>query len=244
MHLQSPGFLAVSSQGPPRSNSSGFPRRKNSSLIFNGGMGSALRLSVPMRVGASERKIGRLVGLALLAGMVGPAPSASAAGPDFPLRVSANGRYLEDQAGAPFPVFGDSAWSAVHNLTPADQATYLDDRLSRGFDAVLIEAIEHKFTTQKPPKDQAGNLPFTQRLDGQPYTGSPNGCTTTNGTGSWTGAVSSTYPADPYGVATQAPDFTHPNETYWQGIDAFISLCRQNGVVVFMFPAYVGYAGG
>lgn len=156
----------------------------------------------------------------------------------FPLRPSPNARYLVDQNGAPFPVLGDAGWEALHNLDSTDQSTYVTDRTGRGFDAVLVEAIEHKFTTSKPPRDLAGNLPFGKRLDGGTYTGSPNGTTSAGGT-------DGQYAPDPYtNIGAQSPDFTFPNAAYWGGIDSFISLCAANGVVVFLFPAYVGYAGG
>ena len=102
---------------------------------------------------------------------------------------------------------------------------------ARGFTAVLTEAIEHKFTIQKPPLDQAGNLPFSKRLDGTAYTGSPNGCTTPNGS-------NSQIPADPYSnINAQAPDVTFPVSAYWTGLDAFLNACAQRGMLVFLFPS-------
>jgi hypothetical protein len=74
----------------------------------------------------------------------GPPPGGSP-GVDFPLRLSANGRLLEDQNGDPFLLHGDSAWSAEVRLTTAKMVEYLDDREQRGFNAILIEAMEHRF---------------------------------------------------------------------------------------------------
>jgi hypothetical protein len=155
----------------------------------------------------------------------------------FPLTVSSNGRYLVEQDGTPFPILGDSGWEAPLNLNASDQDAYLTDRVGRHFNAVLFEAIEHKLTSNKPPKDLAGDLPFTKRLDGQPFTGSPDGTTTTSG-------YSSQFPPDPYtDINSQSPDFTSPNEPYWTAMDAYIALCASKGVLVFMFPAYTGYGG-
>jgi hypothetical protein len=163
----------------------------------------------------------------------------------FPLSISGDGHYLVDRNRVPFPILGDAMWSGAHNLAASDQQLYLADRTSRGFNSVLTQAIEHKFTLNKPPKDVAGNLPFTTRLDGTPYKGSPNGCTSTNGSGSWSGATSDQYPADPYtNIAAEAPDFTTPNDAYWTSLDSFVSLCVQSNVLVFLFPAYLGYGGG
>jgi hypothetical protein len=40
-----------------------------------------------------------------------------------------------------------------------------------------------------------------------------------------------------------APDFLTPNEKYWEYLDQFIRYCESKQIVVFMFPAYLGYAG-
>jgi len=183
----------------------------------------------------------RRITLALLSVLVFTiltAETCCAAQPAFPLKVSGNGRYLVDQNGVPFPILGDAGWETSHNLTPADQAFYLTDRTGRGFNAVLQEAIDHKFNASKPPEDIVGNLPFTKRLDNAAYTGTPNGCTSANGN-------VSQYPADPYSnINAQAPDFTYATEAYWARLDSYLTLCAQHGVVVLLFPAYVGYAGG
>lgn len=161
-----------------------------------------------------------------------------AAAPTFPLRVSSNGRYLEDSAGVPFPILGDSTWSIEVNTTESEWQTYFADRAARGVNTLLVNAIEHKFTISKPPKNSAGDVPFTQRLDANAFTGSPNGTRSLSGT-------ANQFPADPYtNIAQQAPDFTFPNGVYWDRVDAFLNTCAQNGVMVLLAPAYVGYGGG
>jgi hypothetical protein len=79
---------------------------------------------------------------------------------NWPLRISAHGAYLEDQSGVPFPVVGDGAWSAIVQLSQADLATYLNDRKAKGFTTLIMNAIEHYFSTN-PPYDVYGNAPFT-----------------------------------------------------------------------------------
>jgi hypothetical protein len=80
----------------------------------------------------------------------------------FPLTVSANGRYLEDQDGVPFFVHGDTPWSLTHNLTYEEAAAFLDDRRTRGFNSLIISAPDaygpdgrHDY-----PPDRYGNQPF------------------------------------------------------------------------------------
>ncbi len=84
----------------------------------------------------------------------------------FPLSIHASGRYLVDSDGAPFLIHGDTAWSIVVQLTDAECDAYIDDRASRGFNTILFNAIEHKFSSQSPYyKNVDGNAPFTTMGD-------------------------------------------------------------------------------
>ena len=82
----------------------------------------------------------------------------------FPLEVSANRRYLVDQQGKPFRIQGDAAWSLAANVTPEEAEFYLEDRRRRGFNAVIVNLIEHKFAA-RAPANRAGIEPFTSRGD-------------------------------------------------------------------------------
>lgn len=77
----------------------------------------------------------------------------------FPLKVSANQRYLQDAGGSPFLVVGDTAWSLIAQLKPDEIAAYLADRQRRGFNAVIVSLIEHKFA-DKAPAMIDGTQPF------------------------------------------------------------------------------------
>jgi hypothetical protein len=77
----------------------------------------------------------------------------------FPLQVSADGRHLADRSGRPFLIVGDTAWSLVGQLGEDDAARYLDDRSRRGFTAIIVNLIEHKFAT-KAPANRDGVQPF------------------------------------------------------------------------------------
>jgi len=80
--------------------------------------------------------------------------------PAFPLKLSADRRYLVDQRETPFLVVGDSPWSLIVEPTPEQADQYLDDRHSKGFNLLLVNLIEHKFSSQ-PPKLRDGTPPFT-----------------------------------------------------------------------------------
>jgi hypothetical protein len=82
------------------------------------------------------------------------------ANPAFPLKLSADQRYLVDQRGKPFLIVGDSPWSLIVEPTQAQVDKYLDDRQAKGFNVLLVNLIEHKFSTL-PPMRRDGTAPFT-----------------------------------------------------------------------------------
>lgn len=152
--------------------------------------------------------------LVLLAiALVVPASSVDAQGP-FPLRPSANGRFLVDAAGRPFPILGRTAWFMAL-LSTADVAVFLDDTRARGFNAVELALIGHDRRGRHAPFDDRGAAPFLRRIDSQP----------------WSGGLKY---AD---AAAESPDFTTPNEAYWRGIDALLADLESRGLLAFVFPA-------
>jgi hypothetical protein len=136
--------------------------------------------------------------------------------PVFPVRYSSDQHYLVDQNGVPFPVMGRTAWF-VTSLSTSDYHAFIDDTAMRGYDSIEFHVINHDPRGNNPPFDGNGDAPFLDRLDGS----------------SWNGSLSGS-----------APDFTTPNETYWSFVDGLLSYCLSKGILVFMFPAYVGYGGG
>jgi len=93
-----------------------------------------------------------------------PSRALAAPMPAFPLKVSADQRYLVDQNEKPFLVLGDTPWSLIAQLDEADIARYLDDRARRGFNAVIVNLIEHKFATRALAK-RDGVAPFLKPGD-------------------------------------------------------------------------------
>jgi hypothetical protein len=122
---------------------------------------------------------------------------------DWPLRISAHGRYLEDQDGVPFPIIGDAGWSAIVQLNHADLATYLDNRLAKGFTAIIMNAIEHYFAN-RPPYNVYGNDPFTNGMN----------------------------------------DWSVRNEAYWTHVDYVLNEAKNRGILIFLYPAYLGLKCG
>jgi len=93
-------------------------------------------------------------------------PPLTSGGPatNLPLKVSSNRRYVVDQKGKPFLVVGDSPWSLIAQLDERDIEWYLRDRQNKGFNSIIVNLIEHKFSTS-PPRTRAGVAPFLRPGD-------------------------------------------------------------------------------
>src|SRR5205809_5228111 len=119
----------------------------------------------------------------------------------YPLRPSANGRYMLDASNAPFLIIGDAPHSILAKLNNSDAVTYLTDRGQRGFNALWIELLCDSYTfgygnegTPNYGRDVNGNNPFTSTLGGGFY------------------------------------DLTTPNEVYWSHVDYIVQQAAANGL--------------
>jgi hypothetical protein len=84
------------------------------------------------------------------------------AAPAFPLTISTNNRHLVDQNGVPFLVNGDTPWSLMTGISKSDAEFYLENRRQKGFNAILVNLIEHYYNG---PVNQEGEAPFTTAGD-------------------------------------------------------------------------------
>jgi len=80
--------------------------------------------------------------------------------PAYPLKISANGRYLEDQNDQPVFWSGDTAWSLIVQGTVEDIDVYLANRQQKGVNVILVNLIDHRFGTYAP-SNIYGDPPFT-----------------------------------------------------------------------------------
>ena len=96
--------------------------------------------------------------------MVAPLGKASAI---YPLKVGANKRYLVDQTNTPVLLSVDAGWSLIcggyANLKAADADNYLKTRAAYGFNVVIVNLIEHQFSSN-PPANAYGVKPFTGKV--------------------------------------------------------------------------------
>ncbi len=57
------------------------------------------------------------------------------------LRISENSRYFSDENGDPFFWLGDTGWLLFTKLTREEACTYLDDRVSKGFNVIQVMVL-------------------------------------------------------------------------------------------------------
>jgi|WetSurMetagenome_2_1015567.scaffolds.fasta_scaffold00169_20 hypothetical protein len=138
----------------------------------------------------------------------------------FPVKSSPNSHFLVDQQNKPFPILGRTAWCVI-SQPESSYKTFIENTLSHGYNSIEMSVICHWPQSNYPPHNGRGDLPFEKRLDGTVWNGS-------------------LIYSDLY---SRAPDFNTPNEEYWTFVDSFLAYCESKGILVFFFPAYVGYSG-
>jgi hypothetical protein len=138
----------------------------------------------------------------------------------FPLRISDDKRYLVDQRNQPFPILGRTAWCII-SQPEGSYKKFVENTLAHGYNAIEFAVITHWPTGNHAPFNGEGEMPFLKRLNGA----------------DWNGKLKYN------SLRSEAPDLTTPNEKYWRFVDKFLEYCEAEGLLVFMFPAYVGYNG-
>jgi hypothetical protein len=150
-----------------------------------------------------------LIGSAWLTGQSGPAPPKvrGATSPAYPLRVSANGRYLVDQHNVPFLITGDNPHALLGMGFTADAEIFFADRQAHGFNAVWMNMLV------------ATPAYYDARDDGS----------TPDGIRPFTGYIAGGNDSEHY-------DLTKPNEAYFARVDEMITAAANHGLVVFLDP--------
>ena len=99
----------------------------------------------------------------VLWGVTQSGSSAPTDSPVYPLKVSANGRYLVDQNDRPWRVQADAAWVMSSVATPEEVDQYLDTRSAQGYNSFYLMAMVHPLgygTAPNAPNDANGDPPF------------------------------------------------------------------------------------
>lgn len=153
----------------------------------------------------------------------------------FPLRVHASGRYLVDQAGAPFRLHGDSGWELFNELSLAQARQYLGDRAGRGINAIVCQAtnpVRYVPGSVAPVSGISGAKPFLNSSGGT-WDGDPTFRDNfTNGVAQ--GSATGNFDAD----------FSRPVAAYWDDVDTVIREAAARGVAVIIDPCYMGFGAG
>lgn len=135
------------------------------------------------------------------------APPRTGYRPVYPLKVSANHRYLVDQNNHPFLMVGDSPQGLMGRLTEQDAEKYFADREAHGFNTagwVDVACAGRDF-----PNDTDG-----ETVDGiRPFTGFVSG-----------------------GTDYTHYDLTKPNEAYFTRLDHMIEIAAAHDIYVFIDP--------
>jgi hypothetical protein len=88
--------------------------------------------------------------------------STTLSGPLFPLKISKNGRYLEDSRGTPFFYHADAGWFLLNRLNYEEAVEYMTVRKSQGFNALQLQLCD----VRGPNRE--GHLPFKDYDFSQP----------------------------------------------------------------------------
>ena len=137
--------------------------------------------------------------------------AAGASIPSYPVKVSANGRYLVDRNNVPFLIAGDNPHALVTMITVKDAAHYFADREAHGFNAAWMDVLVAGPYRPYSPADGAtydGILPFTGYVPG--------------------------------GTDTAHYDLTKPNEAYFARVDQMLTLAAAHHILVFLDPIETG----
>lgn len=164
-----------------------------------------------------NNRIGRalpaLIAVALLGAWSEKAPTLNAqpagtSSPAYPLKVSANGRYLVDQNNVPFLIVGDTPQGLIGRLSEADAELYFADREAHGFNTagwidVACAGNDYKNNTYATTPD--GIRPFNGFVAG--------------------------------GTDYTHYDLSQPNEAYFTRLDHIVQIATNHHQAVFLDPA-------
>jgi hypothetical protein len=67
--------------------------------------------------------------------------------------------FINSFTNTPVFITGEAAWSLIAQLSSEDAEFYLGDRERRGFDAIIVNLIEHQYADHAPA-NRAGDMPF------------------------------------------------------------------------------------
>jgi hypothetical protein len=148
-----------------------------------------------------------LLGCTMTAAQMNPATPKEGLGVAFPLKVSANHRYLVDQNNVPFLMVGDSPQGLMSQLTEEEADSYFADRQAHGFNTmgwIDVTCAGHDFPDNQDSHTIDGILPFTGYVSG--------------------------------GADYEHYDLGKPNDAYFRRLDHIVMSAGRHGIFVFLDP--------
>jgi hypothetical protein len=136
-----------------------------------------------------------------------PVKAPSASPPVYPLKVSANGRYLVDQNNAPFLIVGDTPQGLISRLSEKEADDYFADRKVHDFNTmgwIDVACAGRDYPSNMHAETPDGIRPFTKLFPG--------------------------------GTDYTHYDLSAPNEAYFARLDHIVALAAKHGIVVFLDP--------
>jgi hypothetical protein len=136
-----------------------------------------------------------------------PLKASSTGSPAYPLKVSANRRYLVDQNNTPFLIAGDSPQGLIAQLSETEADSYFADRQAHGFNTVGwidVACAGTDYPNNKEGVTYDGIRPFTEFVSG--------------------------------GTDYTHYDLSKPNEAYFARLDHIVTLAAKHGILVFIDP--------
>lgn len=127
--------------------------------------------------------------------------------PSFPLKLSANKRYLVDQNDTPFLIVADSPQGLMGRLTEEEAESYFADREAQGFNAlgwIDVACAGYDYPANNYAATTDGIRPFTAFLPG--------------------------------GSDYNFYDLSKPNEAYFVRLDHMLQLATRHHFAVFLDP--------
>ncbi len=87
----------------------------------------------------------------------------------FPLKLSANKKYLTDAKNKPFLIKEISAWGLIQALSEKDEAAFMDSVKGKGFNTLMVSIISDDTRFAGGPPNWQGIPPFTTYGDFSTY---------------------------------------------------------------------------
>src|ERR1700740_2536252 len=87
----------------------------------------------------------------------------------FPVKVSANGKYLVDSHNKPFLIKEISGWGLIQALSEKDEAAFIDSVKKKGFNTLMVSIISYDTRFAGGPPNWQGVSPFKVKWDLSTY---------------------------------------------------------------------------